>query len=84
MKQIFWIKKEVWCKYPFQNEIAYMYIEFHTKVRHNHKTKLDFTCDSSVIGNDRFDFVAEKLGTENFKLVSIATHNKNKYKLLKQ
>ena len=79
MKTIFWIKKEVWCKYPFQDEIDHRYIEFHTKARHNHKTKLDFTCESSVIGDERFDFVAKKLGTRNFKLISILTHNKNKY-----
>jgi len=80
MKTIYWIKKEAWCKYPFQNEIDYRYIEFYTTVKENYKTKLDFTCNSDVVGQERFDFVAEKLGTRNFKLVSILNHNKNKYK----
>ena len=80
MKTIYWIKIDVWCKYPFQNEIDYRYIEFHTSVRHSHKTKLNFTCDSSIVQEKRFDYVAEKLGTRNFKLISILTHNKNKHK----
>ena len=80
MKTIYWIKKEVWCEYPFQNEIEYRYIEFHTNIRHNNKTKLEFQCNSDIIGEDRFNFVAKKLGTKNFKLVSILNHNKKKYK----
>lgn len=86
MKTIYWIKIEVWCAYPFQDEIDRRYIEFHTKVRHNHKTRLDFTCDSSVVGEERLDFVVGKLNEtmniskKNVRLVSILTYNKNKYK----
>lgn len=83
MKTIWWIKKEEWCKYPFQDEIERRYIEFYTTVKTSYKTKLPFECDSKVVNQDRFDFVAEKLGTKNFKLASISTHNKNKYKKLK-
>ena len=60
MKNIYWIKIDVWCKHPFQDEIDYRYIEFHNKVRHNHKTKLDFTCDSLIVNGDSCLLIIEK------------------------
>ncbi|RBW62909.1 hypothetical protein DS884_00935 [Tenacibaculum sp. E3R01] len=71
MKAIYWKKIEVWCKYPFQHEIDYRYIEFHSKKRHNYKTKLSFHCASTVVGKNRVSFVANELGLnpKNVKLV---------------
>jgi len=81
MKNIYWIKKEVWCKFPFQDEIDHRYIEFYTKVRHNYKNKLPFTCDSSVVNDDRLNFVAQQLNMnpKHIKLISIVGHNKSKH-----
>lgn len=82
MKNIYWNKVDVWCKYPFQHEIDYRYIEFYTTVKASYKTKLPFTCDSSVVNQERVNFVAEKLGINPSKinLISIKAHNKKKFK----
>ena len=62
MKTIYWKKIDVWCEYPFNQEIDYRYIEFHSKKRTNYKTKYPFTCDSQLVNQDRINFVAKQLG----------------------
>lgn len=82
MKNIYWRKVDVWCKYPFQQEIDHRYIEFYTTLKASYKTKLPFTCDSSVVNKKRINFVAENLGINpnEINLISINAYNKNKYK----
>lgn len=82
IKNIYWIKKEIWCAYPFNQEIDRRYIEFYTKAKYGYKNKLPFTCDSLIINKERVEFVAKELGMnpKNIKLISIKTHNSKKYK----
>lgn len=73
MKTIYWKKIDVWCKYPFQQEIDYRYIEFYSSKKCSHKHKYEFTCDSQIVGNERVKFVAKQLNLspKNIKLVKI-------------
>lgn len=73
MINVYWKKVEVWCKYPFQQEIDHRYIEFHSKKRSNYKTKHPFTCSSQVVNQDRRRFVAKELGVKSktIKLIKL-------------
>lgn len=73
MTNVYWRKIDVWCEYPFQQEISHRYIEFYSKKRNNYKNKHPFTCDSQIVNKDRVNFVAKKLGInpKNIKLIKL-------------
>ena len=62
---------EVWCKYPFHQEIDYRYCEFHTSKRYNYKNKLNFTMTSTTTIEEKKNALSEFLGLEVKQVIKL-------------
>lgn len=71
MKTIFYKVVDIWCKYPFQQEIDYRYVEFYEKrgkkffIIHT-----PFLLSNTTI-QEKETFLKENLGFESVKVLKI-------------
>lgn len=70
MTNVYWKTIEVWCKYPFQQEIERRYIEYSTSKKKFYKNVF-LESDNQLTMIEREKLVKEKLKVKSVKLIRI-------------
>jgi len=62
---------EVWCKYPFNQEIDYRYCEFSLSKKKFQSKKLDITCPSQTTIEEKQDLLKSFLKIKKINIIKL-------------